>query len=112
METKNPNAGVWKELVQALRAIVVCVVPDGYDRIVYELVGLDPEQTPTLEKDEFGLVCAAAERAIFSKLLKEDRLPIPLKHLLEIAEFQRYRLENEKLNLTPQLDRFLDLISV
>ncbi|TPP65635.1 hypothetical protein FGIG_12562 [Fasciola gigantica] len=96
----------------ALRDIVVCDVPAGSDQVIYELVALNQNTNQELNRELFGLLCAAAERTLFAKMLKDENIPTSPKHFIELAEIHRYRHDYCDLRLDPKLDAFVNLISL
>ncbi|CAH8659292.1 unnamed protein product [Dicrocoelium dendriticum] len=109
----SSEAGLKTEhILPAMREIVACDVTDGHVALIFKMVGIKPEEETEVDSHTFRLICAAAERVIFSKLLKEGGAPCALRPMLEIAEFQRFLRDYNRLKLRPELEKFLDLITI
>ncbi|CAH8867333.1 unnamed protein product [Trichobilharzia szidati] len=97
-------------LQNAFEDIIPVQIPNGSCELIFNLIDIQPEDYQTIDFETFCCICAAAERIVFIKLIKDANIPIPPKNITEMIEFQRLQCYYTQINLNDKIKHFLDFL--
>ncbi|BHF83660.1 hypothetical protein SprV_0902680300 [Sparganum proliferum] len=78
--------------------------------LILNLIGLTFDELPPIDGDFWKVICAVADRLLFSRLLQRDKKTLTSKGTLETADFSTAFRQFDELDLTPELAALLRII--